>query len=160
MDRPEAVVWICPIKKVFWKLSLHIKWSFPLRISSVNVIKSADLVTFTEEILNGKLHFSCSVCKNLKKTSTMRSFFSEMKVDIALFSFLALYFLQFYKKGCRQRRLPVNFETSYRTPLITEHVRATVFDRPPYFFWKSQYSLIFVKYGNGKICSTGRNPFH
>ena len=30
------------------------KWSFPLRISSVNV-------TFTEEILNRKLHFLCSV---------------------------------------------------------------------------------------------------
>ena len=33
------------------------KMKFPLRISSVNV----DLVTFTEEILNGKLHFLCSV---------------------------------------------------------------------------------------------------
>ena len=33
------------------------KMKFPLRISSVNV---ADLVTFTEEILNGKLHFLCS----------------------------------------------------------------------------------------------------
>ena len=38
-------------------LSLHKKWSFPLRISSV----TAELVTFTEEILNGKLHFLCSV---------------------------------------------------------------------------------------------------
>ena len=46
-------------------LTLHKKWSFPLRISSVNVTKSAqktaDLVTFTGEILNGKLHFLCSV---------------------------------------------------------------------------------------------------
>ena len=37
--------------------------SFPSSISSVNVTKSevflADLVTFTEEILNGKLHFLC-----------------------------------------------------------------------------------------------------
>ena len=43
---------------------LHKKWSFPLRIYSVNVSKPqfpADLVTFTEEILNGKLHFFCSV---------------------------------------------------------------------------------------------------
>ena len=54
------------------KVSLHKKWSFPLRISSVNVTKSSvscgfgpqfpkDLVTYTEEILNGKLHFLCSV---------------------------------------------------------------------------------------------------
>ena len=43
--------------------TLDKKLSFPLWISSVNVIKSAgtaDLVTFTEEILNGKLHFLCS----------------------------------------------------------------------------------------------------
>ena len=42
---------------------LHKKLSFPLRISSVNVTKSAypqetaDLVTFTKEILYGKFHF-------------------------------------------------------------------------------------------------------
>ena len=37
------------------------KWSFPLRIFSLNVAKSAaDLVTFTEEILNGKLNFLSS----------------------------------------------------------------------------------------------------
>ena len=38
-------------------LSLHKKWSFSLKISSVNVTKSAetaDLATFTEEILNGE----------------------------------------------------------------------------------------------------------
>ena len=43
--------------------TLHKKSSFPLRISSVNVTKPqfpADLVTFTEEILNGKLQFLCS----------------------------------------------------------------------------------------------------
>ena len=33
--------------------SLHKKWSFPLRISSVNV-------TFTEQTFNGFLHFLCS----------------------------------------------------------------------------------------------------
>ena len=52
----------CPYKKGFpLRLPLHI---FPLRISSVNVIKSAvpgDLVTFTEEILNRKVHFLCDI---------------------------------------------------------------------------------------------------
>ena len=46
-----------------WLPSLYKKWSFPLRISSVNVTQSAvscNLVTFTEEILNGKFHFLCS----------------------------------------------------------------------------------------------------
>ena len=40
-------------------ISLLKAWSFPLRISSVNVTKSqvtTDLVTFTEEILDGKLY--------------------------------------------------------------------------------------------------------
>ena len=43
--------------------SLHEKWSFPLRISSVNVTKSAGFCGFShiyDEILNGKLHFLCS----------------------------------------------------------------------------------------------------
>ena len=48
------------VQCMFFKLlkhsmvTLHKKWSFPIRIFSV-----ADLVTFTEEILNGKLHFLC-----------------------------------------------------------------------------------------------------
>ena len=37
--------------------TLHKKWSFPLRISSVIVTKST--VTVTEEIFTGKLHFLC-----------------------------------------------------------------------------------------------------
>ena len=43
------------------RLPLHKKLSFPQRISSVNVTKSAvaDLVKFTEEILNEKFHFLC-----------------------------------------------------------------------------------------------------
>ena len=45
----------------------------PLRISSVNVTKSKktiDLVTFIEEILNGKLHLMCSeVLRNKEMTA-------------------------------------------------------------------------------------------
>ena len=41
------------------KLTLHKKISFYLRISSIKL--TADLVTFIEEILNGKLHFLSSV---------------------------------------------------------------------------------------------------
>ena len=37
------------------------KKSFPLRIFSVNVTISADLVTCTKEIFNEKLHFLCTV---------------------------------------------------------------------------------------------------
>ena len=43
---------------------MHKKWSFPLRIFSLNVAKPEDscgFVTLMEETLNGKLHFMCSV---------------------------------------------------------------------------------------------------
>ena len=62
-------------------VTLQKKWSFSLRISSVNVIK---LVKFTGEMLHWKIHFWCTVILSflklfsLKKTST--------------------YFLQFSKK--------------------------------------------------------------
>ena len=48
---------------IFLWVTLNKKWSFPLWIfNSVNVTKSAmNLITFTEEILNGKLHLLCSV---------------------------------------------------------------------------------------------------
>ena len=45
----------CTIKSLCtFQQPLHKKWHFPLRKFS------ADLVTFTEEILNGKIHFLCS----------------------------------------------------------------------------------------------------
>ena len=62
--RPSSIGFLQMISlNKFAGYSLHKKWGFPLSISSLNVTKSAgncDLVTFTEEILNGKLHFLCS----------------------------------------------------------------------------------------------------
>ena len=54
-----------------WRLSLLFltqieKWSFQLKISSVNVTKSPGNCGFghiSEEMLNGKLHFLCSVAQ-------------------------------------------------------------------------------------------------
>ena len=46
------------------RISLHKKWSSPLRISSVNepnLQETAGMVTFTKEILNGKPYFLYSV---------------------------------------------------------------------------------------------------
>ena len=54
---PPYQIWYCCI-------TLHKKWSFPLRISSVNVTnpqETTDLVTFTKEILSEKLHYLFSV---------------------------------------------------------------------------------------------------
>ena len=57
----------------YQNFTLHKKWSFPLRVSSVNVAKStnscgfgAGLVTFTGGILSEKLHFLCSVNRGEK----------------------------------------------------------------------------------------------
>ena len=56
-------LWMWEFMKIFSPFSnflkqsiLHKKWSFPLRIFSVNVTKSAEI----EEILNEKLLFLCS----------------------------------------------------------------------------------------------------
>ena len=49
--------------------SQHKKWSFPLRVSSVNVTNlqfPANLATFSEEIFNRKLHFLCSDHHDIK----------------------------------------------------------------------------------------------
>ena len=68
-------VWLLLMSSIFelWsELSLYKKGSFPLRISSVNVSKSTrncGSVRFTEDILNGNLHFLCSVSE--KKLSCL-----------------------------------------------------------------------------------------
>ena len=57
------------------------KKSFPLKISSVNVTKpmeTADLVTFTEEILNGKLHCLYSVRQDIEKKAAENKEFKNL----------------------------------------------------------------------------------
>ena len=49
--------------------TLHKKWSFSLRISSVKSVVSCGFVLFTEKILNGNLHFLCSVHLSFSLTS-------------------------------------------------------------------------------------------
>ena len=58
----------------FLENPLYKEWSFMLRISSVN----ADLVTFTKEIYNGKLHFLCNDVRCEKICSRKLSFFSVL----------------------------------------------------------------------------------
>ena len=55
--RNFLIVGHSPFKKKFFCFNetLHKKWTLPLRISAVNVT----FLTFTEENLNGKLHFLC-----------------------------------------------------------------------------------------------------
>ena len=71
---PRVLLWGL-WRKIFLIKSLHKKWSFPLRISSVNInqIRSFPLiylVTVTKEIINGKLHFLCSdLIKNIFRQS-------------------------------------------------------------------------------------------
>ena len=81
-SRQENHSWLFSVKhlQLISKNIFTAQKSFPLQISSVNVTKSAvscDLIIFTEEILNGKLHFLCSDnwetsryenCKIMRKT--------------------------------------------------------------------------------------------
>ena len=58
--------------KGFRGKKLHKKLCFPLWISSLNVTKSAGncrLVTFTKELLNGKLPFLCTEMKEKQSNS-------------------------------------------------------------------------------------------
>ena len=52
-------IYFCVLQQM--TISVHKKWSFPLRISSINVTKSIGNCGFTEEILNEKLHFLSSI---------------------------------------------------------------------------------------------------
>ena len=75
-----------------------------------NTQETADLVTFTEEILNGKLNFSCSVSSNICSIwfyDTRRShrkyfkiYFSEWKKRLILFKKLLMCKLDNSKKVC------------------------------------------------------------
>ena len=77
--------------------SLHKKWSFPLKISSVNVnrcTQTADLVIFTEDVINRKLHFLCSASWQ-KELSRRWLIFKEFILQKRLPSkskFCAMYF--------------------------------------------------------------------
>ena len=84
---------------VFSHRTLHKKWSFPLRITSVNATKSAgtwrDLVTFTEEILTGKLYFfvqwnacfcSCGMRVNSLTQLSNKSHLIALHLELIVFS--------------------------------------------------------------------------
>ena len=98
---------------------------------------SADLVTFTEEILNGKLHFLCSV-RNLS--------------NIYGKAFLAKYLLGFFVDVCHVRKYTsTRWSVKYIQPLtiITKRsnldVAATL--EPPLNTTKSKKAL---RYGKDK----------
>ena len=95
-------------------MTLHKKSSVPLRMFSVNVTKSA-VSTFTEEILNGKLHFLCSVNRSKyfgisNSFQTLSIFCSEtilyikknrtcyLSISEILAGFIDIRYVAFYKK--------------------------------------------------------------
>ena len=111
-------------------------WSFP----SVNVTKSAvsaDLVTFTEEILNGKLHFLCSV-RNLS--------------NIYGKAFLAKYLLAFFVDVCHVRKYTSTRCSVKYIQLLTIITKSSILDvaatlEPPLNTTKSKKVL---RYGKDK----------
>ena len=99
LDLDDRVTWVIPIISVSLYLSINLwnihtrfwkwKWSFPLRISSVNMTKSTvSCDTFTEEILNEKFHFLCSVMVSCCLCARM-SFFGKF---VGQNAYLQMYF--------------------------------------------------------------------
>ena len=64
-----------------------------------NPLFLADLVTFTEEILNEKLHFLCSV-RNLKKTKNLDTAKASQESDILIKIFLKVQIILFVTRYC------------------------------------------------------------
>ena len=65
---------------LIWQLCMiTVHWSFeilfPLQIWTLYKQETADLVTFTEQILNGKLHFLCSGTDTRKKNRGLQFLF-------------------------------------------------------------------------------------
>ena len=79
-------------------MTLHKKWSFPLRVSSVNVTKSAVSCEFGHvywKILNGKLHFLCSDKRKIEPTRFINSYlWDHCFVNNFLWSTIVSFFLQ------------------------------------------------------------------
>ena len=71
----------------FWSLiiSLHKRRSFPLRNSLVNVTKSAVSSGFTEEVLNRKVHFVCSVPSKSLPNLKLNRIGKKVCIPVSLF---------------------------------------------------------------------------
>ena len=106
---------------------------------SQNLPFPADLITFTEEILNGKVHFLCSVSLSsvteavvrryaIKKVSLEISQNSQENTCASEFFLIKLQVLglrsaTLLKRTLWHRCFPVNFAKFLRTPFLTEHLR-------------------------------------
>ena len=67
------------IREVVSRTTLHKKWSFPLRISLVNV-------TYSEEIIHGKLHFLCCDRTLQLTLHDKKRFFAKLKKALIIFA--------------------------------------------------------------------------
>ena len=120
----------------YFLISLYKKRSFPLRISSANVTKSAascDLVTFTEDILNRKLRFLCSVNWSFEHSSYQRMENGNISSNILFFKSKIKVIVKcnsWFLKALDNPLLLVNvskyFFLPYRTRL--DHVTPPFFD--------------------------------
>ena len=109
------------------------KCSFSLRISSVNVTKSAvfcGLVTFTEEIFNEKLHFLCSVWTATKpeiKPNKYRQIFMDWLIKLTktcldYYKTMQQVLINNIKSATSKRKnLPNIFQTKYKAEVLHSH---------------------------------------
>ena len=112
---------VYPYLQLLWVIPLHIEWSFPLKIASVNVTKTAvspDSATFTEETLNGELQFVCSVPRNYV------TYWLEFKSSLCCL--ILIVYRQYHK--LKQGTISLAFSMYPMIPMHTAHRVPT-----PYF---------------------------
>ena len=100
--------------------SLHKKRTFPLRISSGKVSKSVgicDLITFTGEILNGKLYLLCS--GSLENTEFVKRV--VQKLYERLLCFLLIMFIHVLLTWIPTKGYLVQVFNVILTPLLRTH---------------------------------------
>ena len=120
---------------------MHKKWSFPLKVSSVNVTESA-VSTFTEEILNRKLHavlYECTLTMHnvlMIKREDCFSIICRIKFTNSAKSFLSLFQIFI---NCWSTRVG----TSSRETIKMSKLRVSII---LWTLWSVKTQLIFAVY--------------
>ena len=126
--------------------ALHKTWSFLLRISSImwpNPQETTDLVTFTEKVLNGKLHF-------LSSDGSFRNFAFWRITFISRITFI-WFISKFWRITFRGEHLQLNFLVKiviYRLKGVVNYFREStpskIFNEMCIHFRKSSICILFI----------------
>ena len=119
---------------------------------------TADLATFTEEILNGKLHFLCSeteICVNLNFTYYVLFLIRIVKFLVKFFIVKKFHLLsEQSSEDVLKKRYSENLQQIFRRPPMPK-LQHTVKEIAKQFYWN--HSLVWVFFVN--VLHIFRTPF-